>query len=771
MDSGDSVTSAQLNNHSHYFAFRDDGEEDRSSAVLRQSRADARSAGRQSLNEQDGLEDEDEDGDGSSGLPADDNSGCPACCHCGVVLRQPLVLRASAQWSGCQRVVLRHHRVVLVSFVSLSFLLLAVMAHFNSFAAYTALSPSPSPFTCHDVLWIDGAGCGLMGRDCLPFTSSSPLTVRCAARCDYFPYYQQRLTGSAPYYRADSYVCTAAIHAGVIGSGGGCVSVLFTGGRSLYNETTAYGLRSRASDTWFPKSFTLLPAEGGAHCVYFHWWTLAVGLLLLSGLCLLQPPPALLFLCLLLWGYWYTASSMDDGHTQEEVFFIMTERICYVTAAACPMFFLGPRVTLTARNKSRQRREDEPEQDDEQPQQPLSASEPQPPSAGLSRSSLSLSSLWRPCLRWLQAYDGAAFTLHLPSARPAAWYELCCLYTLPFVLGLHWGYLTLVVPDVDLNAQFLQHGNAGVVLVLGVGAVVLLLVLLQLRLVYAAGLSRRYLLGYGCLAAVFVVVSVVWRRGYSFHLHHVLIGAVLLPLTRFRTRVSMLCQAIALALFINGFALWGFASEWDHTGGDEQGDDDPIDLTPPRSVLAVNVSESSALLLWEWRNDSGSAIGSIGFLNDIILAFKGSWQDTRRWRNDSVKAGDLDLWSAAAAAVPLHLPPAAEPGLFTFTDGHTRHYSTQAAARLGVVGGVPSAALLGVRPEAEAEYEARLSAQLSDDKIRDFAVLRLDGLLANLSYFLSVCYVFTYGVIGPCTYPILIDTRLRINASQLLLPV
>ena len=625
----------------------------------------------------------------------------------------PTFLHLHTLFTSCQRHLHTHPDLTLLVFFLASLLLLTPLVYLNSFAASVPSSPSPTTFTCHDILF-SPSSCGHMGEDCAPFTSTTPNPIRCPARCDYQPYMKARVYGTAPHYRADSYVCTAAIHAGVISTYGGCAGVVYTGPHADYPETEGSGgLTSVEGDGWYPKSFTIVPVAG-QYCEYFHWTFLWLGLSLFFVLSLLRPPPMVYLMSLLLYGYYYTASSMDDGHTQEEIFFIATERLFYVMAFGWIIAYLGPLVTLTA----------PPLHHALEPLHPLNPLDPLDTLHPLSPTLDSSPPLPLPtrfsthCTRlhgWWYAYTHHPFTLHLPSPSPAPPTSLFFFFTLPYFAALHWGYLSLYLPDIDLNAQAFSHGIAGLILILIVSIVIFILILYQLRLVFTAGLIRKYLLAYVSFATVILYISLLWSGSYSFHLHHALIGPLLIPLTRFRTRLSLLLQGLLLGVFINGMALWGFSSLWDHTGGasGSQG----WDATEPRGVEVVNVTTSAIQVEWEWRNTTGSAIGTVVYINGVE-GFHASWERTELW------VGHSNTTSGGKVG----------------TIGMVKDVYTEVGGR---VQRWPGMAVTG-----RAELGGKV---VGDGDVELFGRAWIGPVWPSLNYTVDVCYLFTYGGVGPCT--------------------
>lgn len=85
---------------------------------------------------------------------------------------------------------------------------------------------------------------------------------------------------------------------------------------------------------------------------------------------------------------------------------------------------------------------------------------------------------------------------------------------------------------------------------------------LLLRDLYRIGLWKKYLRVY-LLVASLVGVSWTMFPTTAFHLHHTMLGALLLPFTRFPTRVAAFAQGALLGCFVHGYAAWGWTSYLD----------------------------------------------------------------------------------------------------------------------------------------------------------------------------------------------------------------
>lgn len=94
------------------------------------------------------------------------------------------------------------------------------------------------------------------------------------------------------------------------------------------------------------------------------------------------------------------------------------------------------------------------------------------------------------------------------------------------------------------------------------GVVFLVLGFVLLRGLYRLGVWKKYLRMYLLLASL---VGVSWALfpTTAFHLHHTMLGALLLPFTRFPTRVAAFAQGALLGCFVQGYAAWGWSSYLD----------------------------------------------------------------------------------------------------------------------------------------------------------------------------------------------------------------
>ncbi|KAI4242932.1 MAG: hypothetical protein L6R40_003805 [Gallowayella cf. fulva] len=203
------------------------------------------------------------------------------------------------------------HKAALLAFFLFCWLLIfSLVLHHSASAGNIKDYGKPQPIWCGASYWSGGNRCGLNGNRCRPFDNAN-LAFRCPANCkavhvltphavgtqeiNYKPFViggappsssddnpddnttTTRTPSSTPIYRADSFLCQAAIHAGIISnSHGGCGVVTLTGTHTNFPSTTRNGIKSIPFDAPFPKSFTFLPNISSTCIPDLRWPLLAI---------------------------------------------------------------------------------------------------------------------------------------------------------------------------------------------------------------------------------------------------------------------------------------------------------------------------------------------------------------------------------------------------------------------------------------------------------------------------------------------------------------
>ncbi|KAB8360917.1 hypothetical protein FH972_024649 [Carpinus fangiana] len=189
-----------------------------------------------------------------------------------------------------------HRFWLLMVYYFLFLLCFVTILHESAFSDEIPGYGSPTRIACTAEYWSDKNSCGLDGEDCRPFDNTT-MPFRCPGNClathQLNPHavgtqsviYRPLVVGGptdpansveTAYYRGDSFVCGAAIHAGFItNNAGGCGVVQLTGEQSNYPAVDANGISSVGFDSNFPLSFSFVPGTLG-NCKDLRWPLLAV---------------------------------------------------------------------------------------------------------------------------------------------------------------------------------------------------------------------------------------------------------------------------------------------------------------------------------------------------------------------------------------------------------------------------------------------------------------------------------------------------------------
>eukprot|EP00127_Corallochytrium_limacisporum_P007308 Clim_evm49s246 gene=Clim_evmTU49s246 len=197
--------------------------------------------------------------------------------------------------------------LLLFLFVMLLAVLSGVLYYFNNFAADSPTFGQLEEISCLATTWWGAYSCGVYAQNCQPLTGGV-FGIRCPPLCQ--PATSWKVFGSGP-YRADSSLCRAAIHAGVIGKNGGCTAVVSTGPQQSFTGSTQNGVTTETSDMLFPESFEFDTSYSFSMCTNFGWALLVFNMLAVFAMLFLVPPAWLWFMVLTNVVYWYVTFFAD----------------------------------------------------------------------------------------------------------------------------------------------------------------------------------------------------------------------------------------------------------------------------------------------------------------------------------------------------------------------------------------------------------------------------------------------------------------------------
>ncbi|KAF1969368.1 hypothetical protein BU23DRAFT_557682 [Bimuria novae-zelandiae CBS 107.79] len=243
----------------------------------------------------------------------------------------PTVQRAPLQLLDRYFPKRKHKVTLLIVFYVAWFLSFSLVLHRSAFTADIPGHGSPVNIRCTDRLWRDGNGCGLNGDLCRPFANHT-MAFRCPANCKRIQVLNPHAVGKKEinyrplviggptdeedslentYYRADSFVCGAAIHAGFISDkSGGCGVLSFVGEKSHYPSVNRKHMKSISFNSYFPRSFTFLEGTQ-SKCRDLRWPLLGVSLTFTILLSLFTDSPVVFFPSVFLAIFFHVALASD----------------------------------------------------------------------------------------------------------------------------------------------------------------------------------------------------------------------------------------------------------------------------------------------------------------------------------------------------------------------------------------------------------------------------------------------------------------------------
>ncbi|KAF0687036.1 Aste57867_21197 [Aphanomyces stellatus] len=448
----------------------------------------------------------------------------------------------------------RKRLFLLALYSGVSLTALASLIYFSFFAA-SVDGAAPTMMGCRYFGYWTGPTCGLNGIDCQPFESDW-MPIRCPTRCLWDGSSVLEVIGSS-HYKGDSRICRAAIHAGVMDTNGGCALMRYSGGRNRFVGSTANGVKSQSFNSWFPKTFEFKAPSSAHHCTDLSWWILAVGCVATFGLGVFPLPPVALVHTLTLWGFVYVA--------------VVTAPVGYDYTAI--MLTLSTQFVLVV--------------------------------------------VFVHCLfHWFIRPTFADFCLLPLKQRVFTW---GVFYVTPFHIMLHLNFFSNI-PWLNIDVGGYKNtavSNTAAYVVLSLlGLSFLVLAAFLVRRLYHQSLLRSTTIGY-VTVCIYCALVFAFFNHTLFHLHHVLIGVLLLPLTRTPSSPAFFLQALGLGLFIQGYAAWGWPTFLDVL---------PVSYSldvPDSPPLALNVTTTSVNLTWP-RLDG--VYGYACMLNGVMV-----YRGTNNW--------------------------------------------------------------------------------------------------------------------------------------------
>ncbi|KAI9820493.1 MAG: hypothetical protein M1826_000892 [Phylliscum demangeonii] len=232
----------------------------------------------------------------------------------------------------------RHQLALLLAFYFCWLLAFVTILHHSAFASQIGNYGTPSQISCLASYWAAGDRCGLNGNSCRPFDNSS-FAFRCPANCAASKLLNAHAVGAQEIiyrslviggpaadvadagrgaaYRGDSFICAAAIHAGVVrNADGGCGVLRLVGARDDYASSARHGIPSVAFDSVFPLSFAF-EASAPSDCRDLRWPLLAVSVVFTSLASLCMAGPGLFFASIFVGVFFHVGLASDPPNVAD----------------------------------------------------------------------------------------------------------------------------------------------------------------------------------------------------------------------------------------------------------------------------------------------------------------------------------------------------------------------------------------------------------------------------------------------------------------------
>lgn len=297
-------------------------------------------------------------------------------------------------------------------------------------------------------------------------------------------------------YRGDSFICPAALHAGIISDQqGGCGILRRTGEQSFFPAVEKNGMSSLGFSSNFPLSFTL--ERGGSEdnpgidCPDVRWslFAFAVVVTTLISLCVASPAAFYTSIWFIVWFQVGLSSDPPQSPNIHEVVSTSLGRFLPAAFVGFVIYYFCVGRTLRG-----------------------------------------LEVHWDKTVLWLGAcWVGALNTDTFDK-----------------------------IPISRLTPHDLQQQPGAITALMIIVGILILIVITQAIAFRNEGRMPKMLGVYGLLVAGVVALIIV--PSMNLRIHHYILSLLFLPGTTLQTRPSLLYQGLLVGLFINGIARWGFDS-------------------------------------------------------------------------------------------------------------------------------------------------------------------------------------------------------------------
>ncbi|KAI9929968.1 hypothetical protein MW887_011778 [Aspergillus wentii] len=366
----------------------------------------------------------------------------------------------------------------------------------------------PVKLSCQSRLWDDSSECGLNGDACRPFDKEA-FAFSCPAGCSAAmvlePYtvgpqevnYRNLVVGGdSGIYRGDSFICPAALHAGVIADQkGGCGILRRTGEKSKFASVDKNGISSIDYPSNFPLSFTFGGGQSDEQDIQcsqdLRWPLFALAVAVTTMLSLSIASPAAFYASIFFISYFQVALSSDPPENPDyyEVVSTGLGRFLPTAFVGFAIYYFCVRHTLK-----------------------------------------DLDAHWDKTVLWLG----------------------------PFWVGALNTDTFDKIPISRLTPHDIQQQPGAIPALIIIVSLLVLIVITQALAFRNEGRLPKMLAIYGTMVGG--IVALVLVPNMNLRIHHYILALLFLPGTTMQTRPCLLYQGLLVGLFVNGIARWGYDS-------------------------------------------------------------------------------------------------------------------------------------------------------------------------------------------------------------------
>lgn len=152
------------------------------------------------------------------------------------------------------------------------------------------------------------------------------------------------------------------------------------------------------------------------------------------------------------------------------------------------------------------------------------------------------------------------FKFNLPKRVHKFAFDYFLLYIIPYMVGIFFEQITAPLSDFEFTSRAFKQTSTIIVFVILV-PIIVIVVGFQLLYLRKFGKLGKYIYGYILFTIAITVIPKIIHL--YLHLHHYIVGLILMPLTSIQTRSSLVGQGFLFGMTVQGLTRWGAATPFD----------------------------------------------------------------------------------------------------------------------------------------------------------------------------------------------------------------